>query len=161
MSIDDKLRVLAKASAALNAAGVTYAVGASAMLYLRGVADSFTDIDVMAAEEDAPRAVAALRSLGTMPSPEQEQKPGYLTRCFRELEIDGVEVDLIAGMVIVSDGIAHECPLRREDIDGTVQVCGVPVPLHSLACWQRLYALMGRQTKAELVARALRAQATD
>ena len=160
MDIEEKLRALAKAAAALNGAGVVYGVGASAMLYLRGIVEDFNDVDLTVAEPDAPRAIAALEALGTMVPP--EQRPDYLTRCFREFEIDGVEVDLIAGMVIVSDdGAAHECPLRREDIDETVSVRGVPVPLHALACWQRYYARMGRKEKAALVERAIRERRTE
>ena len=149
MDMDEKLRVLAHIAETLNRERITYAVGASAMLYLRGVAESFHDIDLTVAEADAPRAIAALRTLGTMAPP--EQSPGYLTRCFRTFEIDGVEVDLIAGMVIVSDGIAHDCPLRPEEIDETADVCGVAVPLHALACWRRFYALMGRKAKAKRI----------
>ena len=154
VDIDEKLRILARIAAALNGAGITYAVGASLLLYLRGIAQGFNDIDLSVLEEDAPRAIAVLRRLGTMAPP--EQRPDYPTRCFREFVIDGVEVDLIAGMVIVHDGTAHDCALKREEIDGHADVCGVPVPLHSLSCWKRYYALMGRQAKADLIDDAFR-----
>ena len=152
MEIGDKLRALSGVAERLNREGVTYAVGASAMLYLRGIADSFNDIDLTVALEDAPRAEAVLRSLGTMAPPEQHVH--YLTRCFLEFEVEGVEVDLIAGMVIESNGVAHDCPLRPEDIDETAVVNGTAVPLHSLACWKRYYTLMGRAEKAALIDRA-------
>ena len=54
--IRHKLRVLTRIAAALDGRGVTWAVGASAMLYLRGLTDSFHDIDLMTAEEDADAA---------------------------------------------------------------------------------------------------------
>ena len=154
MELDQKLRVLARIAEKLNSEQVTYAVGASAMLYLRGILDSFHDIDLSVAEADAPRAIAALQTLGTMAPPDRNS--GYLTRCFRTFAVEGVEVDLIAGMVIVSeDGEAHECPLLPGDIDAEADVCGIPVPLHSLACWRRYYSWMGRQAKAELVEKAM------
>ena len=158
MDLDEKLRVLARIAETLNRNRITYAVGASAMLYLRGIADSFNDIDLTVAEAAAPRAIEALRTIGTMAPPDQSS--GFLTHCFRTFEIDGVEVDLIAGMVIVSDGTAHDCPLRPEDIDATASVRGVPVPLHSPACWRRFYALMGRQAKAERIDAWLRERET-
>ena len=153
MDTKEKLRVLAKIAAELNGAGITYAVGASLLLYLRGLADGFNDIDLSVLEEDAERAIGILQRLGTMAPP--DQGPGYLTRCFREFTIDGVEVDLIAGMVIEKDGVPCDCALRREDVDGTVGVDGVEVPLHALECWERFYTLMGRQAKADLIGNAL------
>ena len=62
-----------------------------------------------------------------------------------------MDADLMAGMAIEKDGTLHDCSLRREDIAGTVTVLGEAVPLHSLACWRRYYALMGRREKAELL----------
>ena len=153
MDINGKLAVLAKLVSALDDAGVTFAVGASAMLFLRGAVDSFNDIDLTAALPDAERAAAVLGGLGEALPPDAQ--PHYKTRFFREYVIDGVEADLIAGMVIVSDGVAHDCPLCPEDITRTVTACGVKVPLHALACWRRYYALMGRQAKAERIDDAL------
>ena len=98
-----KLAVLARIAAELRQADVTWALGASGLLYFRGLAPDFHDLDLM------------------------------------------------AGMVIVKDGAAHDGSLRQEDIAGTVTVCGEPVPLHSLACWRRYYALMGRAEKAKLL----------
>lgn len=149
MDINEKLRVLAKVAAELNRTGVTYAVGASLLLYLSGLADDFTDIDLSVLEEDAERAIGILQRLGTMAPP--DKGPGYLTRWFREFTIDGVEVDLIAGMVIEKDGVPYDCALRREDIAGTATVHGTEIPLHALACWKRFYSLMGRQEKADLI----------
>ena len=62
---------LARIAAALNGAGITYAVGASLLLYLRGLADGFNDIDLSVLEEDAERAIGILQRLGTMAPPDQ------------------------------------------------------------------------------------------
>ena len=154
MDLEHKLRVLTRIAEKLNSTHVTYAVGASAMLYLRGLVDTYHDVDLTVAESDVERAIALLQTLGTMAPPDRNS--GYLTRCFRTFAVEGVEVDLIAGMVIVSeDGEAHECPLLPGDIDAEADVCGIPVPLHSLACWRRYYGWMGRQAKAELVEKAM------
>ena len=97
MESDHKLRVLALIAEKLNSARVVYAGGASAMLFLRGVVDTFHDVDLLIAEPDAARAAAVLRSLGTMAP--QERHSDYPTHIFQEYTIDGVEVDLIAGMM--------------------------------------------------------------
>lgn len=144
-----KLAVLARIAAELRQADVTWALGASGLLYFRGLAPDFHDLDLMVALEDAGKAERILDRLG-QPLPPKPNDSIYRTAVFREYTVDGVEVDLMAGMVIVKDGAAHDCSLRPEDIGGTVTVCGEPVPLHSLACWRRYYALMGRAEKAQL-----------
>ena len=99
---------------------------------------------------DAGRAQEVLSRLGT-PLPLKANDPIYRTAVFRQYRVDGVDADLMAGMAIERDGTLHDCSLRREDIAGTVTVLGEAVPLHSLACWRRYYALMGREERAELL----------
>ena len=145
-----KLAVLARIAAELRQADVTWALGASGLLYFRGLAPDFHDLDLMVALEDAGKAERILDRLG-QPLPPKPNASIYRTAVFREYTVDGVEVDLMAGMVIVKDGAAHDCSLRPEDIAGTVTVLGEAVPLHALACWRRYYALMGRAEKAKLL----------
>lgn len=145
-----KLAVLARIAAELRQADVTWALGASGLLYFRGLAPDFHDLDLMVALEDAGKAERILDRLG-QPLPPKPNASIYRTAVFREYTVDGVEVDLMAGMVIVKDGAAHDGSLHQEDIAGTVTVCGGHVPLHSLACWRRYYALMGRAEKAKLL----------
>ena len=138
-----KLTVLARIAGAFRQAEVTWALGASGLLY-------FHDLDLMVLLPDAGRAQEVLACLGT-PLPPRENASIYRTAVFREYTVDGVDVDLMAGMAIERDGTLHDCSLRREDIAGTVTVLGEAVPLHAPACWRRYYALMGRREKAELL----------
>ena len=55
MTTEDKLAVLSKLGRALNEAKVTWAVGASLMLYLNKKAMDFNDIDIMTTEQDEER----------------------------------------------------------------------------------------------------------
>ena len=64
VDIDEKLRILARIAAALNGAGITYAVGASLLLFLRGIAQGFNDIDLSVLEEDAPPFLLTLKYRG-------------------------------------------------------------------------------------------------
>lgn len=145
-----KLAVLARIAGAFRRAEVTWALGASALLYFRGLVPDFHDLDLMVLSPDAERAQEVLARLGT-PLPPKASDPIYRSAVFRQYRVDGVEADLMAGMVIVKDGAAHDCSLRPEDIAGTVTVLGEAVPLHALACWRRYYALMGREEKAKLL----------
>lgn len=145
-----KLTVLARIAGALRQAEVTWALGASGLLYFHDLVPDFHDLDLMVLLPDAGRAQEVLACLGT-PLPPRENASIYRTAVFREYTVDGVDVDLMAGMAIERDGTLHDCSLRREDIAGTVTVLGEAVPLHALACWRRYYALMGRREKAELL----------
>lgn len=153
MTTQEKLCVLVKAAEALDRRAVVWAVGASALLYCKGIVTDFHDIDLMVAEEDASRACEALLSLGALvPS---SPSPQYRTRLFREFLVDGVEIDLIAGFSIVCDGQEHYFPLKREDIQDTALINGRPIPLQPLQAWRRYYSLMGRGEKVRLIDQAL------
>ena len=76
---------------------------------------------------------------------------GFMSLALAEARTAAELGEVPVGAVIVKDGAAHDGSLRQEDIAGTATVCGEPVPLHSLACWRRYYALMGRAEKAKLL----------
>lgn len=144
-----KLAVLRDVARAFNAHGVTWAVGGSLLLYFRGRTDVFHDLDLMVCEADVETAKALLLSMGRLDPP--HPSPGFLTRHFLEFTVRGVDVDVLAGMVIVHEGVAHDCALRPEQIDGRIELDGEAVPLQSLADWRMYYAWMGRTAKVELI----------
>jgi hypothetical protein len=139
---------LKRIASKLNSSGIMWAVGGSMMLYLRGRSTNVHDIDLMVDEGQVERAKEILEGMG-------KQKPDkdngrFQTRHYHQFVIDGTEVDLIAGFVIVKDGVAHECPLLKKDITDRHDLEGTPVPLHSLSVWREYYALMGRTEKASM-----------
>lgn len=146
----EKLAVLKKAAAALNGADVTWCLGASGLLYFKGLVETFHDIDIMVTEEDADKAEAVFLALGARrlpPNPDEK----YRTRRFLEYVLEGVEFDVIAGFVIVNGGTEYDCSLTRDRIGETAELEGVTVPLHSLALWKKYYSLMGREKRAALL----------
>ncbi len=153
MEADQKLRVLAKLASKLNAAEIVWDVGASLLLYLHGITEEFHDIDLMVKQEDAESAAEILDHLGTR-SVLKASDPNYHTKCFLEYVIEGIDVDVMIGMVIVKDGIEYDCSLKQEDITGSAQVFGQRIPLHSVAKWKEYYALMGRQEKVRMIEQA-------
>ena len=150
MDIPQKLAVLVRAARALEERGVTWAVGGSLLLYCKGRARDFHDIDLMVAEPDAPAAREALLALGTL-QPPRPADPLYGTKCFLEFTVDGVDIDVMAGFSIFRDGVEHPFPLRRADIRDWAEVDGVRIPLQSLAEWRTYYALMGREEKVRMI----------
>lgn len=147
--LQHKLDILSMVAQQLNEAHITWAVGASLLLFLHGKTDSFHDIDLMVTTEDAAKTRVILSALGTVRPP--RPNTGYRTKVFEEYVIDGVELDLMAGMVIVLDGVGHDCSLDPKDITGYTKIRGQDIPLHSLSCWKRYYALMGRPEKADMI----------
>ena len=151
MDTEKKLAVLSKIAEKLNGENVTWAVGASLLLYFKGKTDHFNDIDLMVMEEDIPKLKRVFLSMGALlPSEPNDQ---YRTRCFLEFEIEDVEVDVMAGLILVNNHKEYDCSLRKEEIKEWVTVHSQKVPLHSLERWKRYYELMGRKEKAEMISK--------
>ena len=147
---EKKLKVLHRIARALNEEGALWALGGSLLLYFKGRVDDFHDIDIMAGEADIERVKRRLCALGELLPP--KPKPGYKTRHFLEFIIDGVEVDVMAGFVIVKDGVDYDCSLRPEQVAEQISLKGERIPLQRLSDWRRYYELMGRPEKARLAA---------
>ena len=145
-----KLEVLAKLAADLNESDILWAVGASTMLFLRRIVTEFHDIDLMVCEEDIDVAKEILLRHGKLLPTEADSK--YSSRHFLEFDVDGVEIDLIAGFVInTEDGKQHVCPLEVEEVDACVDILDEAVALHSLQTWYKYYTLMGRTDRVKQI----------
>ena len=101
METERKLDVLADIARALNQSGVTWAVGGSLLLYFKGKTGVFRDIDLMVCETDVEKLKQAMLPLGA-PAPSNPNAQ-YRTRCFLEFTIRGVDVDVMAGFVILEN----------------------------------------------------------
>lgn len=147
--IQKKLHVLVKIAQCFCEEGVRWCVGASLLLYLKGIVDDFHDIDLMVMEEDALRVKELLSAMGCLKAYQSNAR--YQTKYFFEFLVDGVDIDVMADFVIVQDGVAHDCALKQEHILEEVTVLGQPIPLHSLSLWKQYYTWMERYDKAELL----------
>lgn len=149
MELKKKLEVLKRIASALNKENVTWAVGASMLLYFKGIVSEFHDIDLMVTLEDVEKVKAILGELGE----KQKQEPNsqYKTKCFLEYVIDEVDVDVMAGFVIVNNGQDYPISFDKDSILETIQLGEVSIPLQSVESWKSYYALMNRQSKVELI----------
>ena len=149
---EEKLQVLVQLAELFNEHEIQWAVGGSLLLYFKGLVSDFHDLDLMIDEQAGEQVAQLLEPLGTrrpfIPS------PAFQTRCFMEFLIEGVEIDVIGGLAIVSEGHVHELPLRSEEIEEGFRLEGQRIPLHSLRVWEIYYTLMGRTEKAEILRRA-------
>lgn len=149
METERKLDVLADIARALNQSGVTWAVGGSLLLYFKGKTGVFRDIDLMVCETDVEKLKQAMLPLGA-PAP-SDPNAQYRTRCFLEFTVRGVDVDVMAGFVILENGQEHDCALKLEQVAEHILVRGEDIPLQSLEDWRRYYAWMGRTSKVAMI----------
>lgn len=149
MHIQDKLEILARIARAFNDRGISWAAGASLMLYLRGVVSDFHDLDLLTAAADFPAARDILSGLGTLLP--RRANDGYRTEHFLEYTVDGVEIDLMANFAIFEGGATHRFPLEACGARDFSNVLGEVVPLQSLTLWRECYRLMGRAEKVRTI----------
>lgn len=149
MDTRQKLDVLRRIAGELNRAHITWALGASMLLYFKGVTDTFHDIDLMVKTEDAEAARDILLGMGTLMPPNPEAK--YRTKLFLEFVIEGVDVDVMAGFAIAQGDTVHDCSLRETDIAEMHDLDGEAVPLQSIARWREYYQWMGRTEKVRMI----------
>lgn len=147
--INDKLEVLTKIAKLFNEEKITWAVGASLLLYFKGKADHFNDIDVMVDEKDIEKVKTIMLEMGTLMPPHPKAK--YKTRHFLEYIVDGVDIDVMAGFVIVKYGVDYDCSLKKEQIIETIEINNQKIPLQDLRLWKHYYALMGRENKVRMI----------
>lgn len=144
-----KLEILKIIAQRFNREGITWALGASMLLYFKGMVSEFHDIDLMVVLEDTGKAKNVLDGMGRrLPV---KDNAGYATKCFLEYDIDGTGVDLMAGFAIVSGGKVYDCSLQADQIAEYTWLDGEQIPLQSIALWRRYYSLMGREEKAGLI----------
>lgn len=147
--ITRKLSVLSHIAGELNRQNIVWAVGGSLLLYLKGIAADFADIDVMVAEADAQTAKGILMSLGDI-RPAHENTL-YKTKYFWQFKVAGVDLDVLAGFTIMRDGQEYYFPLTEESIADSTVVNEARIPLQSLMEWRQFYGLMGRDEKVKLI----------
>ena len=146
---EKKLEVLGRIGELFNNKEITWAIGASLLLYFEGITDTFHDIDIMVHEDDVAKAKEILLSLGQLCPPNPNAQ--YTTKYFYEFVIDGVDVDVMAGFTIVCDGKEYDCSLQKQQIEKYIEMNGVRIPLQSISLWREYYRLMKRENKVAMI----------
>ncbi|MEG2702010.1 MAG: hypothetical protein RSA65_05300 [Clostridia bacterium] len=143
--------MLRRTAEALESAGVRWVVGASLMLYLRGVLDTFRDIDLFVNEKDFAKAAEALG--GFCEVRPAKQSAVYASAGFACYALNGVEIDLIGGYAI-----RHAQGVYRWEATAseTREVAGVLVPIAPLEDWHAMYKLMpGYEERVKQIERCM------
>ena len=144
----NKLEVLKTIAKKFNDAGIKYAIGASVLLYFKGIVDKFHDLDIMVDMNDVDKVKEILNKFGTLQySPDNNN---FKTKAFLQYVVDDVGIDVIGGFIIVKDGIDYDCTLQKEIIDYTY-LDGVKIALDTIDNWYKYYSLMGRDNKVKMI----------
>ena len=152
---EDKISLLKRIAHRLNEAQVEWCLGASMMLYFKGIVSEFHDIDLMISVDDVEVVKTILSEMGTPYPSDHEPNPMYQTKCFMEYVIDEIDVDVMAGFAIVRDGEIYDCSLCKEQITDQRMLDDEVIPMQSPRLWCRYYRLMGRSAKADMIEKAL------
>ncbi len=135
----------------LNRSGIPWQAGSSVLLWFHGLEEDPGDLDLFFPPEEEQRVMEFFQSRGTLESP-----PGhdpYRTRWFYQVDLAGVEVDLMGGFALMTpEGIC-----RMEMVPGPPGRLpgGQTVPLGTLEEWLVLYCLMGREHRVRVLERHL------
>lgn len=156
MEREHKLKQLLRIARAFEAAKIDWAAGGSLMLWFRGVCADFHDLDLTVSDADGPRAADILARMGAaLPLPPAGK---FRTKLFRRYEIEGVEVDLMAGLAVEDECGLRAFPLSADPGVERVGFRGARIPLQGLAYWAEIYRAMGRSARAAEIERWLAAK---
>lgn len=143
------MEILSTVAEYFNKEHITWAVGASLLLYLKGKTDYFEDIDIMIMESDVEKVKNIMSKIGVIQPPNPSVH--YKTKYFIEYIVNGVDLDIMAGFIIVNNGVEYDCSLKKYEIVDSIAVNNQKIPLQSLTLWKHYYELMGRTEKAEMI----------
>ena len=149
IGVEDKIKLLKKIAHKFNEENIAWALGASMMLYFKGITNEFHDIDLMIVDEDVERVKTILSDMGELQKPNLNSK--YQTKVFLEYIIDSIDVDVMAGFSILSDDKLYDCSLKKEQIVERMPLDEELIPLQSPLLWKEYYQLMGRTKKVKMI----------
>ena len=142
---EQKLEVLIALTQEFSLRQIPYAVGASCLLYLHGLVETFNDIDLLVPKEDFLKAASIMEEKGTALSPDVYS--GY----YRKYVIDEVEFDLM-GQFLLHDGEdVIDRSFHKDERSDILCHGSHPISCEHLEKWLLNYELMGRTWKQELL----------
>ena len=142
--------VLKKIAKLLDDQNITWAVGASIMLNYYGIVQGPRDIDILIDLKDINKLDNILSDLGE----KQERFPNeiYKTRYFYEYIIDGIEIDVMAGLCICFGGKDYSFDFTKDSIGDFMEIDNIKIPLAKLNDWYSIYKLLpNREEKITLI----------
>ena len=91
-----------------ESARVQWALGASMLLYFKGITYELHDVDLMVADHDAECVRTILLEMGELRPSDPVPNPMCRTKTFMEFLVESIEVDVMAGFAIVHEGTVYD-----------------------------------------------------
>ena len=147
--IEHKLNLLSRIARAFNKNNIKWNLGASCMLYLRGIVESFTDIDLFVSKNDISLAKSILDKYGVIHP--QIKSESYKTDFFYEYTIEDVDIDLISGFKILKNHKLYDLSFDEKEMFDTIKINHELIYLSSIDKWEYFYQVMDRKDKVDLL----------
>ncbi|MEJ8553011.1 nucleotidyltransferase family protein [Tepidibacter sp. Z1-5] len=134
----------------LNAGKVLWGVGASILLNHYGLIDKPNDIDILIDLNDIEKADTILKSIGEKKVCEKSDT--YSTKYFYEYVVNGVDIDVMAGLSINHNEGIYRYSFDDNSILQNTKINGINIPLTSLEDWYVLYQVIpNRENKVNMI----------
>ena len=147
-----KIEAFIKLAHHLNQHQITWTVGASFMLYLRGVTDHFNDIDLRIKSSDS---IHLEKILGDKIKKVYLSHEVFKTEIFYHYHDDPLDVDIMINFAILNEGKVHDFPLLDLTQADSYDLHGEIIYLDSITDWLHYYELMHRNDKEEMIKKHL------
>jgi hypothetical protein len=151
--MEEKLNALKVIAKTLNQNELTWALGGSLMMNLRGIKVGVNDIDIRVKEEDMDTIASLVSKLGTF----EEVLPNksFKTKRFIKVNLNGTTIDIMAGFSIVSQDQVHYYPIEDNSCFETMLLGNETIYLDDMLSWMTFYKLMNRMDKFNKIKRYL------
>lgn len=140
MTFDQQRQVLRTLAARFNASGLRWQVGASMLLYLKGVVERAGDLDLIVDERDYLACKEILAELGFEKA--VSPHPMFRSAQFSTFEVEGVEIDLMAAYTVHFVGGMFTYPFEPQYAE-ILEDQGVSIYMAPLEFWLVTYRCMG------------------
>ena len=138
----------------LNEGGVLWGVGASILLNHYGLVDKPNDIDILVDLKDIEKVDKIFKNIGE--KKDSEKAGTYVTKYFYEYAVNGIDVDVMAGLSINHNEGVYRYIFDDKSITKTTVVNDIYIPLTSLEDWYVIYQLIpNREIKVEMIEKYL------
>ncbi len=154
---DKQYNSLMKISTMLNDNGINWGLGGSAMLYLKGIQTSISDLDIIVDINSFHMLKRMLRRINhTISSQDETSDSNYASKHFIQMNLDGVDIDIIVGFEITTDSEHYIYPSGDDLSKESLYLDNAEVRLCDIHDWLDAYTIMGRTEKLNLIKQYLK-----
>lgn len=134
----------------LNELDIVWGVGASLLLNHYGLVDKPNDIDILVHIEDVAKVDALLQNIGQKKI--RDINTTYSTKYFYKYIVNGIDIDVMAGLIINHFEGAYEYMFDTQSISELCKINNITIPFTALEDWFVLYQLIpNRDEKVKLI----------